>query len=331
MSSIQMFRNAMFYRLTCDEMPADLRGTAALNNQLSERMARDPGTQELTTVGFVSPFGVDGMYFERSGNGAIYITIEKAERLLPGTAIRQAVAKKVAEIEKAEQRKVYAKEKSRIREEIVHARLPHTFIQKTRISALIDWPYIIVDAASPKKAELLLSLLREALGSLPVRPVTVKAGIEATMTNWVREREVTHDRLCLGEKFKSSVPCENGESLSGSGVDFSDDKMEFILASGHQVTELALVAYGSDEITTTSFTLTKNLVLKGVQFDDTLKQQAADDCGDDDSFATFQSATLLLVVHELRGIRGELLQALGGEETPKSLSDPDADDAEELV
>lgn len=330
MSSIQMFRSAMFYRLTCNEMPADLRGTAALNNQLYKRKAREPGTQELTTVGFVSPFGADGMYFERSGNGAIYITIEKAERLLPGTAIRQAVAKKVAEIERAEQRKVYAKEKSRIREEIVHARLPHTFIQKTRISALIDWPYIIVDAASPKKAELLLSLLREALGSLPVRPVTVKAGIEATMTSWVRERDVPRCRLYLGEKFKSSVPCENGESLSGSGVDFEAERIEAILSAGHQVTELALV-YANQEGMATDFTLTKNLVLKGIRFDDALSQQAADDCGDDDSFATFQSATLMLVVHELRGIRGELLQALGGEETPKSLSDTDADDAEELV
>lgn len=330
MSAIQMFRNAMFYRLTCDEMPADLRGSAALNNQLCENKARDPGTQELTTVGFVSPFGVDGMYFERSGNGAIYVTIEKAERLLPGTAIRQAVAKRVAEIEKAEQRKVYAKEKSRIREEIVHARLPHTFIQKTRISALIDWPYIIVDAASPKKAELLLSLLREALGSLPVRPVTVKAGIEATMTSWVRDCLILDSRLYLGERFKSSVPCEKGESLSGSGVDFNDEKINAILDAGHQVTELALL-YANTEGMATDFTLTKTLVLKGIRFDDALSQQAADDCGDDDSFATFQSATLMLVVHELRGIRGELLEALGGEELPKSLSDTDADDAEELV
>ena len=330
MSSIQMFRNAMFYRLTCDEVPDWLRTPAILNGALAMKPARDPGTQELTTVGFVQPFAVERAYVESSNPRTAYITIEKAERLLPGTAIRQAVAKKVAEIEKEQQRKVYAKEKSRIREEIVHARLPHTFIQKTRISALIDWPYIIVDAASPKKAELLLSLLREALGSLPVRPVTVKAGIESTMTHWVRETVVRGSRLYLGEKFKSSVPSENGESLSGSGVDFNDEKINAILDAGHQVTELALV-YANGDGTATDLTLTKNLVLKGIQFDDALKQQAADDCGDDDSFATFQSATLMLVVHELRGIRGELLQALGGEETPKSLSDTDADDAEELV
>src|SRR3546814_2641885 len=61
-----------------------------------------------------------------------------------------------------------------IKDEIIQAFLPRAFIRKSGTFAAIDAErgLILVNSASPKKAEDLLSTLREAIGSLPVRPLT---------------------------------------------------------------------------------------------------------------------------------------------------------------
>lgn len=315
--SIQMFRNATIYRLprTFPDYP---RGSLnAFSEILAAKPARLPGSQELATMGFVAPFGVEDRLAEVAHNAA-YLMVEKAERLLPATAIRQAVEAKVREIENSEVRKVYAKEKGQIKDEIVLAKLPHTFIQKSRIGVLIDWPYIIVDTASQKKADQVLTLLRETLGSLPVRPVAVKASPSFSMTNWVRDSSTLREPLSTGESFKSSVPSPGNERLSGTLEDFEAEGMQALLNAGHQIDELRIVVDNAGIFH--ELTLTKDLVFKGISFDQVIRDQATNDAGEEPHHATLMDATLLLVVQELRFIVRELLDALGGEQLPNDLS-----------
>ncbi|WP_410965022.1 recombination-associated protein RdgC, partial [Salmonella sp. SAL04286] len=83
---------------------------------------------------------------------------------------------KVDEIEAQQMRKVYKKERDQLKDEIVQTLLPRAFIRRSSTFAAIapSLGLILVDSASAKKAEDLLSTLREALGSLPVRPLSVK-------------------------------------------------------------------------------------------------------------------------------------------------------------
>ncbi len=88
--------------------------------------------------------------------------------------VRDALKEKVDEIEAEQMRKVYKKERDQLKDEIVQAFLPRAFIRKSGTFAAIapKQGLILVDSASAKKAEDLLSTLREAIGSLPVRPLT---------------------------------------------------------------------------------------------------------------------------------------------------------------
>src|SRR5690606_1204859 len=111
-----------------------------------------------------------------AGQGFMLIAARQGERILPAAVVRDSVQGKADEVEAAAARKDYNKATDQIKDEIVQPLMPRAFIRKSVTRAAIDPQrgFIYVDASSSKRAEELLSALREALGSLPVRPVTVK-------------------------------------------------------------------------------------------------------------------------------------------------------------
>lgn len=320
--SIQMFRNATIYRFAVDYLPEVFIADNLLTEALDSKKAREPASQEISAIGFVPPFSrhEDAELFERCGS-SVYLMLEKAERVLPGKAIRQAVEKKVAEIEANECRKVYAKERGQIKDEIIMAKLPQTLVQKSRTAILIDWPYLIVDSASSKKADEALTVLRQALGSLPVRPISTKLSPGFTMTEWVKHGLADGHTIALGEAFKCSVPSSNGQTLSGSNVELDSEPVQHALGEGYEITELELQVGDLDTHYTTYLTLSDKLTLKRIGWSPIMAEQVVSDAGEDSSFETLMDATLLLVVQELRFVIRELLSALGGEQEPKSLSE----------
>ncbi len=100
------FKNLLIYRLTQD-LPFDAE---ALETALATKLARSCASQELTTYGFVAPFGKgeDAPLVHVSGD-FLLISARKEERILPGSVVRDAVKEKVEEIEAEQMRKVYKK------------------------------------------------------------------------------------------------------------------------------------------------------------------------------------------------------------------------------
>ncbi|MEB0180750.1 recombination-associated protein RdgC, partial [Pseudomonas sp. CCC3.2] len=175
------FKNLLVYRLTQD-LPFDAE---ALETALATKPARPCASQELTTYGFVAPFGKgeDAPLVHVSGD-FLLIAARKEDRILPSSVVNDAVREKIEEIEAEQMRKVYKKERDQLKDEIIQAFLPRAFIRRGSTFAAIapKQGLILVNASSPKRAEDLLSTLREVIGSLPVRPLTVKVSPSATMT-----------------------------------------------------------------------------------------------------------------------------------------------------
>src|SRR5690606_30813723 len=155
-------------------------------------------SQELATYGFISPLGTEEMTLH--GSGCVLIAARHEQRILPGQVVRDALKEKIDAIEAEQMRNVYKKEREQLKDDIVQALLPRAFIRKSVTRAIIDTATGIayVDAYSPKKAEDLLSTLREVLGTLPVRPLNVKQAPLATMTEWVKNSSPSHG-LRLGD------------------------------------------------------------------------------------------------------------------------------------
>ena len=141
------FKNLLTYRLTQD-VPFE---PEALEAALASKPARPCASQELTTYGFVAPFGKgeDAPLVHVSGD-FLLIAARKEERILPGSVVRDALKEKVEEIEAEQMRKVYKKERDQIKDEIIQAFLPRAFIRRSSTFAAIapKQGLILVNASS---------------------------------------------------------------------------------------------------------------------------------------------------------------------------------------
>ena len=304
------FRNLLVYRLTQDlPFVAD-----ELQAALAAKPARPCASQELTTYGFVAPFGkgADAPLVHVSQD-FILIAARKEDRILPGSVVRDALKEKVEEIEAEQMRKVYKKERDQLKDEIVMSFLPRAFIRRSSTFAAIapKLGLILVDSASAKKAEDLLSTLREAIGSLPVRPLSVKIAPTATLTDWLKNQSAAEGFFVLDE-------CELRDTHEDGGVvrckrqDLTSEEIQLHLSTGKQVTQLSLA--WQDKL---SFVLDDKLTIKRLRFEDVLQEQAEQD-GSDDALAQ-QDASFILMMMTLVEFLPELFSALGGEEIPQGI------------
>lgn len=304
------FKNLLAYRLT----QSLAVNAEELETALDSKRARACASQELSTYGFVAPFGKgeDAPLVHVSGD-FILISAQKEERILPGSVVRDALKEKVDEIESEEQRKVYKKERDQIKDEIIQAFLPRAFIRKSSTFAAIDLKQglILVNSASPAGAEDLLSTVREVIGTLPVRPLTVKIAPSASMTDWVKTSKAPDDFFVL-DKVTLADTHEDGGKINATRQDLSSDEIQAHLAKGMLVTNLAMA--WQDKL---SFTLDDKMVIKGIKFEDLLQDQAEQDGGEDALGQLDASFTLMMLT--FRDYLPALIEALGGEEMPEGV------------
>ncbi len=304
------FRNLLVYRLTQDlQLDAE-----KLEAALASKPARPCASQELATYGFVPPLGkgADAPLVHASQD-FLLIAARKEERILPGSVVRDALKEKIDEIEEQQMRKVYKKERDQLKDEIVQTFLPRAFIRRNMTFAAIapQQGLILVDASSPKKAEDLLSTLREALGSLPVRPLSVKVAPTATFTDWMKNQQASNGLQLLDE-------CELRDTHEDGGIvrckrqDLGSDEVQNHLAAGKLVTKLSLA--WSDKL---SLLIDDKLALKRLRFEDLLQDQAEQD-GGDDALAQ-QDASFTLMMLTFVEFLPQLIEALGGEEIPQGI------------
>lgn len=301
------FKNLLVYRLT-QEIPFE---AAVLEEALKSKPARACASQEVATYGFVAPFGKgdDAPLVHQSGE-FLLIATRKEERILPGSVVRDAVKEKIEEIEIEQSRKVYKKERDQIKDEVIQAFLPRAFIRRTSTFAAIapKLGLILVNSASPKRAEDVLSTLREVMGSLPVRPLTVKISPVSTMTEWLNTKKAAEGFFVLDECELRDTH-EDGGTVRCKRQDLTSEEIATHLGIGKVATQLALA--WQDKL---SFMLDDKMIIKRLRFESLLEDQATQDGGDDALGQLDASFTLMMLT--FKEFLPLLIDALGGEEIP---------------
>lgn len=313
--ALKLFTNILAYRML-DPARLHALGTDELNELLGNKPARLPTFSELSCIGWSEVLGVDDERVEEIRPQTLMLSVLFAERMLPGKVVRQRVNTKVKEIEKEEERKVYAREKNQIKDSIITEMLPHTFVDQKFIRVLIAGPHIFIDTTSAKRGEDVLCLLREVLGTLGVKPVTVATTPIAKFTEWYTTRELPTGFALTGD-FKASNSHDESDFITGKGTDPGDERLSDLVAQDERRVGVLGVNWLGNESTTVSYTVNEMIGVKGIKWPDEIMDMASADAGEEADQITLMRATFLLLAVEIQKLFKELLDALGGEEIPE--------------
>ena len=295
------FRNLNIYQLT------ESFQTSA--DELEQRLAEQAFTPcrglDTHRVGWVAPLGKHGEQLTHVSNGRYMLCMRREERILPAAVVREAVEDKVDAIAAEQNRHVGRKERGEIKDEIIIDLLPRAFTRSARIFAYIDPAndWLIVDSASINRAEELLSLLRESLGSLKLRPLAVNHAPTDLMTRWVLEHPPAG--LEVADECELREVSDKGGVIRMRGVDLGSREVQQHLQSGRYVARLAL-----EWQQRIGFLLTDDLAIRRLRFLDLVMEEAADTEADDEAMRF--DADFALMAMELARFIPALCDQLGG-------------------
>lgn len=296
------FKNLRLYRLL---KPFGL-SEDELIERLQARAFRHCSSHEPTSQGWSSPLGRGSERLAHEVGGCMMICVRQEDKLLPAGVINEALEEKVEVMETEEARKLSRRERSDLRDEIIHQLLPKAFVRSSRTFAMIDRQngWILVDASSANKAEALVTLLRETLGSLPVRPFEVTIAPASVFTEWLGQPAKYTDFALLDScELRDSV--DEGGVIRCKGQDLAADEIQAHLSAGKQVVKLAVE--WDERI---SCTLESDLSIKRIKFLDIIQEEAAD-AQTEDEIACFDVAFSLMSL-EFRRLIPRILQLFGG-------------------
>ena len=296
------FKNLSIFRFT--DTPT--LSAEELEQKLDTLAFRPCGPHEEFSLGWTSPISKYGQQLVHSSNGYMMLCGKKEERVLPSAVINELVQEKIIEKEEQQARKLSKKERTEIKDEIIFESLPKAFTFSRKIYAYIDIKggYIIVDSASSKSAEDLLSLLRKSLGSLPVIPLNTIDKPSNIMTQWLLTQQTPSDLTIEDE-------CELRSEESGSIIrckkhDLSLPEIKNHLDSGKAVIKLAL--NWSDRL---AFIIDEHLAVKRLRFLDLIQDQVSE-IDITDAAAQFD-VDFSIMSAELANFIPRLLEIFGGE------------------
>ncbi|OBW94128.1 recombinase RdgC [Gallibacterium salpingitidis] len=293
------FKNILVYRLT---KKLDW-SSEALQNSLAQQEFTPCGSSDHSKFGWQPPLSTsDQLYFTAGGH--FLLVAHREEKILPTPVIKETLDNRIQKLEEAQQRKLKKTEKQALKDDVIATLLPRAFSRHQRTALWIDTTndLIYVDAASSKRAEDVLALLRKSLGSLPVIPFSFAEELSMAMTDWLLKDQLPQWLTCLEEgEFKD---LNTGSSIRCKNQDLYEQDIQGHLAAGKVVTKLAL-----DWENHFSFVLYEDASLKRIKFADMVKEKN-DDILKEDVAQRFD-ADFVLMTGEVSLLMQNLIELLG--------------------
>lgn len=298
------FKNLRIYRLT-DQLPCPV---AELGERLLETGFVPCGGQETQRSGWVSPMGPGATHLVHSAMSFHLVCARTQQRLLPPAAIREVLDEKILEIEAAEGRQLRKRERANLKDEVIQTLLPRALTRSHLTYAFLAEArgLLLIDSASPARAEDLLNLLRDSLGRLPVKPLVPRHSPTDMMTRWLHG-----GRLPAG--FRLGQQCDMRDPLHAANVvrcrqqELATQEVRQHLDAGKQVNAL-----GIEWNERLQFVLAEDLAVKGIKYSEIVQKDAGVE--DEMEAAARFDADFALMSMELDQLCESLVEIFGIEE-----------------
>lgn len=252
-----LFRNLTIFRFVPDTGIA-----AALEEALPIHTLKPVAPLTMASRGWVSPYGRESDVLAHALGSYRLLTLGGEDRLLPPTVVNEAVALKVAALAADRGRAPGARDRKRLREDVLHDLMPRAFVRPSRLAGYLDLErgWLAIDTASRKTAETFVTALRDSLGSFVAVPLSPAELPRALMTAWLRDVELPK-AWQLGEECELKDPVDQGAVVKCRRQDLAADEVREHLKSGKQATMLEFTF--DDHVV---FVLDEQLVLRKLRF-----------------------------------------------------------------
>lgn len=294
------FKNVMIYRLT-----KSLDWTSQkLQTALEQEIFHPCGQSDMSKFGWTNPLrGSELLHF--SVGKQILLLARKEEKILPSHVVKRELDERVNLLEEKENRKLKKTEKQALKDDVIAMLLPRAFSKTQQTAIWIDSEtnLIYVDAASSKRAEDTLALLRKSLGSLPVVPLAFANEPTTVMTDWIAQDNLPEYLTALEE---AELKALDDAVIRCKNHPLDSEEILSHLQKGKLVTKLAL---NWDEHL--SFVLNDDGSLKRLKFADQIREKNDDILKED--YAQRFDADFVLMTGELAKLTENLIDDFGGE------------------
>jgi recombination associated protein RdgC len=243
------------------------------------------------------------------------VCLRKEEKIIPAGVVRRLLDDKVAEIEAAEGREIYRRERMRMKEDIIVDLLPHALSRISDLFAYIDTRngLLVIDSPSPTRAELLVSQLRTTLGRFPATPLKSRHAPAGVMTRWLSGEGMPPD-FVTGAECVLKHPDPDGGVVTCKHQDLGANEVRNHIRGGKLAVRLAI--QWRERL---SCVIHEDLSIRRLRFEDVVREAEAGTEADD-PVSRFDLDFSLLVL-ELAEFLPELVKALGGEAAPDGAQD----------
>lgn len=282
------FRNITLFRYPA-ENHEKLRN---LELKLSEQELRECGPLELSTRGWVSPYGRGEDTLCLVVGRRTLLTLGGEDKLLPGSVVNQALVVKLEKLEKQRGKPVGGRERRKLKDEVLTDLMPKALARPSRLMGYLDTEngWIAVDSSSRKAAETFVSKLREALGSFPAVQAEAEESPRAVMTEWLIDGKLPKGWV-LGDECELKDPADQGAIVRCRRQEMESDEVREHLKAGKQVTALGIVFEERMR-----FVIDENLTIRKFKLLDIATESL--DSGDRQSANAEVDARFALMTHE---------------------------------
>ncbi len=294
-----MFKNLQVYRL-----PAPWAITAdQLASALAAQAFTPASSNELLRQGFEPPREGGALVHTVAGQFLLQLKTEK--KVMPAAAINAVVKVRAAELEEQQGFPPGKLARKELKERVTDEMLPRAFtvpsVTRVWIDPVNGW--LVVDAASPAKADAVIKLLLKAVDRLPLESLRVQRSPVAVMTGWLDADEAPHN-FTIDQDTELRATGESRAAVRYVKHSLDPADVGRHIAAGKQCTRLAMT--WNSRI---SFVLTEALAIKSVKPLDILKEGQAGAANDHERFDN----DFTLMTGELTKLMADLVEALGGE------------------
>jgi len=293
------FKNLQIYRL-----PAPWAYTPEqLEAALASHSFVPASSNELLRQGWDTPRPNGGLVHVVNQQMLILLGTEK--KLLPNTVINQVAKARAAEMEEAQGFAPGKKAMKELKERVADELLPRAFSIRSNVWTWIDpvngW--LVVDAASPAKADEVIKLLLKAVDKLPLESLRVQRSPVGVMTEWLQADDAPAG-FTVDMDTELRATGESKAAVRYVRHTLEADEVRRHIAAGKQCTRLAMT--WDSKI---SFVLTESLAIKGIKPLDVIAEKESSTKNDDERF----DGDFMLMSGELAKLMADVVEALGGE------------------